>query len=99
MLGVPVAELLVGEGQELSDPVRRRAQLVNVMKTAVTMKETARNRATAFAPVKYPDSMTMDTPATARAATVKLHTGWLLDAETKVAPGVNVEISPLSAHN
>ena len=42
MLGVPVAELLVDNGQQLSDPIARRAQLVKVMKTAVTLKETAR---------------------------------------------------------
>lgn len=42
MLGVPVAELLVEEGQTLSDPIRNRGQLVKIMKTAVTLKETAR---------------------------------------------------------
>ena len=43
VLGVPVAELLVeGEDRALSDPVLRRAQLVKIMKTAVTLRETAR---------------------------------------------------------
>ncbi|MCE9552854.1 MAG: hypothetical protein K8T91_05695 [Planctomycetes bacterium] len=43
VLGVPVAELLIeGEDQALSDPVLRRAQLVKIMKTAVTLRETAR---------------------------------------------------------
>lgn len=57
------------------------------------------DRAKTFAPVKNPDSMTTDTAATARAAMVKLHTGWLQDAGTEVAPGVDVEISPLFALN
>ncbi|MBC7817127.1 MAG: UDPGP type 1 family protein, partial [Planctomycetaceae bacterium] len=57
------------------------------------------DRAATFAPVKNPDSMTADTPATARAAMVKLHTAWLRQAGTEVAPGVNVEISPLFALN
>ena len=43
MLGVPVADLLVEESRELSDPIRHRAQLIKLMKTAVTMKETARD--------------------------------------------------------
>ena len=43
MLGVPVADLLVEECQGLSEPVLRRAQLVKLMKTAVTMKEAARD--------------------------------------------------------
>ena len=42
MLGVPIVELLVDEDQALSDPVLRRAQLVKIMKTAVTLRETAR---------------------------------------------------------
>jgi len=42
MLGVPVADLLVEDEQPLSDPVRRRAQLVKIMKTAVTLREIAR---------------------------------------------------------
>lgn len=57
------------------------------------------DRAATFAPVKNPDSMTTDTAATARAAMVKLHTGWLRHAGTQVAPGVDVEISPLFALN
>jgi len=42
MLGVPVADLLVEDEQPLSDPVSRRAQMVKIMKTAVTLRETAR---------------------------------------------------------
>ena len=57
------------------------------------------DRAATFAPVKNPDSMTIDTAATARAAMIRLHTSWLKDAGTKVAPGVDVEISPLFALN
>ena len=57
------------------------------------------DRESTFAPVKNPDSMTTDTAATARAAMVKLHTGWLQHAGTEVAPGVDVEISPLFALN
>lgn len=55
------------------------------------------DRAATFAPVKNPDSMNTDTAATARAAMVELHTGWLRQAGTEVAPGVSVEISPLFA--
>ncbi|MCE9544722.1 MAG: hypothetical protein K8T25_04280 [Planctomycetia bacterium] len=43
VLGVPVAELLVEDGEELSNPVLRRAQLVKVMKTAMTIREGARD--------------------------------------------------------
>ena len=57
------------------------------------------DRASTFAPVKNPDSMATDTAATARAAMVKLHTGWLQHAGIEVAPGVDVEISPLFALN
>jgi UDP-N-acetylglucosamine/UDP-N-acetylgalactosamine diphosphorylase len=57
------------------------------------------DRATTFAPVKNPDSMTTDTAATARTAMVKLHTDWLRHFGTEVAPGVDVEISPLFALN
>ncbi len=57
------------------------------------------DREATFAPVKNPDSMATDTAATARAAMVKLHTGWLRQAGTEVAPGVDVEISPLFALN
>ncbi len=57
------------------------------------------DRDATFAPVKNPDSMTTDTAATARAAMVRLHAGWLRDAGTEVAPGVDVEISPLFALN
>jgi len=42
VLGVPLVELLVDEDQALSDPVLRRAQLVKIMKTVVTLRETAR---------------------------------------------------------
>ena len=57
------------------------------------------DRAATFAPVKNPDSMTSDTASTARAAMVRLHTDWLRHAGTDVAPGVEVEISPLFALN
>ncbi len=56
-------------------------------------------RAATFAPVKNLDSMKTDSAATARAAMVRLHTGWLQDAGTKVAAGVDVELSPLFALN
>jgi UDP-N-acetylglucosamine/UDP-N-acetylgalactosamine diphosphorylase len=55
------------------------------------------DREATFAPVKNPDSMSTDTAATSRAAMVKLHTGWLRQAGTEVAPGVDIEISPLFA--
>jgi hypothetical protein len=42
VLGVPIAELLVDDQQGLSNPILERAQLVKIMKTAVTMKEMAR---------------------------------------------------------
>lgn len=57
------------------------------------------DRESTFSPVKNPDSMTTDTAATARAAMVKLHTSWLQQAGTQVAPGVQIEISPLFALN
>lgn len=57
------------------------------------------DRESTFSPVKNPDSMTTDTAATARAAMVKLHTRWLQQAGTEVAPGVQIEISPLFALN
>jgi transcriptional regulator with XRE-family HTH domain len=37
VLGVPVADLLVDEGNPLSEPVLKRAQLVRVMKTAAAI--------------------------------------------------------------
>jgi UDP-N-acetylglucosamine/UDP-N-acetylgalactosamine diphosphorylase len=55
------------------------------------------DRAATFAPVKNPESMSTDTVATSRAAMIKLHTSWLREAGTEVAPGVDVEISPLFA--
>ena len=55
------------------------------------------DRAATFAPVKNPDSMTTDTVATSQAAMIALHTDWLRQAGTEVAPGVAVEISPLFA--
>ena len=55
------------------------------------------DRESTFAPVKNPDSMRTDTATTSRAAMVKLHTTWLREAGTEVAPGVHVEISPLFA--
>lgn len=57
------------------------------------------DRTTAFAPVKYPDSMKTATSAVARTAMVKLHTAWLQNVGTQVALGVDVEISPLFALN
>lgn len=57
------------------------------------------DRAATFAPVKNPESMSTDTVATSRAAMIKLHTSWLREAGTEVAPGVDVEISPLFALN
>lgn len=42
VLGVPLMELLIDEDQALSDPVLHRAQLLKIMKTAVTLRETAR---------------------------------------------------------
>lgn len=55
------------------------------------------DRETKFAPVKYPDFMKAETFTAARTAMVKLHTNWLVDAGTKVASGIAVEISPLFA--
>ena len=55
------------------------------------------DRKASFAPVKNPDSMATDTVAAARAAIVSLHKSWLQQAGTVVAPGIDVEISPLFA--
>ncbi len=41
ILGVPVCELLMDSGQELSRPVMERARLVRVMKTVKSLMETA----------------------------------------------------------
>lgn len=41
-LEVPVAELLVESEAPLSDPVQKRAQLVRLMKTALSIRESAR---------------------------------------------------------
>jgi UDP-N-acetylglucosamine/UDP-N-acetylgalactosamine diphosphorylase len=57
------------------------------------------DRESTFSPVKNPDSMPTDTATTARAAMVKLHTRWLQEAGTQVAPGIQIEISPLFALN
>jgi len=46
LLNVPVAELLVDSDVPLSAPVLKRAQLVKLMKTAVTIKENSRERST-----------------------------------------------------
>ncbi|REJ65991.1 MAG: hypothetical protein DWQ31_16075 [Planctomycetota bacterium] len=46
LLNVPVAELLVDCDVPLSTPVMKRAQLVKLMKTAVTIKENTRERST-----------------------------------------------------
>ena len=46
-LEVPVAELLVDDNEPLSRPVRERAQLVKVMKTARALLETAASPSTA----------------------------------------------------
>jgi transcriptional regulator with XRE-family HTH domain len=42
VLGVPIAELLVDAGDDLSPPIRKRAQMVRVMKTAMSILELAR---------------------------------------------------------
>ncbi|MBX9790963.1 MAG: helix-turn-helix domain-containing protein [Pirellulales bacterium] len=42
VLGVPVAELFADPGLNLSPPVQKRAEMVKVMKTAVTLVEKAR---------------------------------------------------------
>jgi len=42
-LGVPIQELLVESDEELSLPVRRRAQLLRIMKTAMTIRERSRH--------------------------------------------------------
>lgn len=41
-LGVPLAELLVDPTTELSRPIQQRAQLVRVMKTALSIRDRAR---------------------------------------------------------
>ncbi len=41
-LGVPLQELLVQPGEDLSPPIKLRAQLLRMMKTAVTIRERAR---------------------------------------------------------
>lgn len=46
LLKVPVAELLVDNDDALSAPVMIRAQLVKLMKTAVTIRENTRERST-----------------------------------------------------
>lgn len=50
--------------------------------------------AEAFAPVKNAAGQPRDTAATSQAAIVQLHRGWLTEAGTEVAEGVNVEIHP-----
>ncbi len=42
-LDVPITDLLVEEGDELSEPIERRARLVRVMKTAAAINEAAEN--------------------------------------------------------
>jgi len=44
VLEVPVTELLVEAGDPLSEPVLRRAQLVRLMKTALSIMEVARQK-------------------------------------------------------
>lgn len=46
LLQVPVAELLVDNDGPLSAPVMKRARLVKLMKTAVTIKKNSRERST-----------------------------------------------------
>lgn len=53
--------------------------------------------AEAFAPVKNANTEKFDTPRTAKAAMVALHTRWLREAGANVAEGVLVEINPLWA--
>ena len=43
LLDVPVAELLVDVNQSLSAPVLRRAQMLRLMKTAVTLRQKSKN--------------------------------------------------------
>jgi UDP-N-acetylglucosamine/UDP-N-acetylgalactosamine diphosphorylase len=50
-----------------------------------------------FAPVKNAPGEEQDTAATAQAAMVALHTGWLREAGAVAAAGTPVEISPLFA--
>ena len=51
----------------------------------------------AFYPVKNPIGERFDSPDTARAAMIALHTRWLREAGATIEPGVAVEISPLFA--
>ena len=53
--------------------------------------------AEAFAPVKNANTEKFDTPRTAKAAMIALHTRWLREAGANVADGVPVEINPLWA--
>lgn len=53
--------------------------------------------AEAFAPVKNSNAEKFDTPRTAKAAIIALHTRWLHEAGATVASGVPVEINPLWA--
>ncbi|MCI0359933.1 MAG: UTP--glucose-1-phosphate uridylyltransferase [Planctomycetaceae bacterium] len=53
--------------------------------------------AEAFAPVKNSNFDRFDTPRTAKAAMIALHTRWLNEAGATVASGVPVEINPLWA--
>jgi transcriptional regulator with XRE-family HTH domain len=41
-LGVPIQELLLQPSEELSPPIKLRAQLLRVMKTAVTIRQRSR---------------------------------------------------------
>jgi transcriptional regulator with XRE-family HTH domain len=41
-LGVPLQELLLQPGEDLSPPIKLRAQLLRVMKTAVTIRQRSR---------------------------------------------------------
>jgi UDP-N-acetylglucosamine/UDP-N-acetylgalactosamine diphosphorylase len=50
-----------------------------------------------FAPVKNAPGEAQDTAATAQAAMIALHTGWLREARAVVAAGTSVEISPMFA--
>ena len=61
-------------------------------KQAIVMEVAA---AQAFAPVKNGPGEASDTAATAQAAMIALHAGWLRGAGAEVATGVPVEISPL----
>jgi len=61
-------------------------------KTALVMEA---DRRWEFNPVKNAEGH--DTPATARAAMLALHHGWLKSAGAQIAEGVSVELSPLFA--